>query len=364
MTHRIAWRLTEGQFRTLTHRPLTPRSFTAARATILVVAVLLLLLVAAFAAGGLWLIAYDFPRLTILPGLALLGLAVALRPRFGGVASEVHVLTEEQAPELFALISRVATALGAPMPHIVGFDSGLGAYTTTIGLRRWRTLVLGVPLWTALDPQERVALVGHELGHFVNGDIRRLPLEHMALSTLAHLAHLTRPSRSGYDSIIDLLVGLVQGAVSRVILGLHLLVTWVGLRDSQRAEYLADDLAARAAGSRAAVGLLDSLLVTDALDTVLRREARAQRSGAAWHEAARQARTSQAEAIPLLRQLSRREEVSLFASHPPSGLRAAMLEQRPQHAAQVTLTESQSARIDDEIAIPTEQACRDLATAL
>lgn len=51
----------------------------------------------------------------------------------------------------------------------------------------------------------------------------------------------------------------------------------------------------------------------------------------------------------------------LFAAHPPEGLRAAMLEQRPQHAAEVTLTEPQSARIDDEIAGPMERVRRDLA---
>ncbi|MFF5084915.1 hypothetical protein ACFY36_48410 [Actinoplanes sp. NPDC000266] len=43
-----------------------------------------------------------------------------------------------------------------------------------------------------------------------------------------------------------------------------------------------------------------------------------------------------------------RAEASLYASHPPSGLRAEMLRRRPQLAAEVVLTEAESARIDAE----------------
>jgi hypothetical protein len=101
----------------------------------------------------------------------------------------------------------------------------------------------------------------------------------------------------------------------------------------------------------------------DALDTVIRREARARRAGAAWRAAAAEARAELAAAVPALRQLSRRDETSLFASHPPTGLRARMLERRPQHAAGVVLTEQQAERIDHEIAGPVERIRRDLASA-
>ena len=43
-------------------------------------------------------------------------------------------------------------------------------------------------------------------------------------------------------------------------------------------------------------------------------------------------------------------EASFAASHPPTGLRAEMLERRPRQAAAVTLTESVAAHIDDELA--------------
>jgi heat shock protein HtpX len=363
-THRVAWRLTAGQFTKLADGPLARRGVSPARAVTLTVAVLLLLFVALLAGAGCWLILYDFPRFTILPGVALLGLAVALRPRFGGMDEEAHFLDRDEAPELWSLVDRIAAHTGAPAPHFVGLDYSLGAYTTTVGLRRRRILCLGGPLWSVLDPQERVALVGHELGHFVNGDLRRGPLTHVALTTLGRLAALTRPGGgAALNGFVDVIIAGVQWMLARLIMGVHLLVVWIGQRDAQRAEYLADEIGARAAGSAAAVRLLDVLLMQDALDTVIRREARARRGGTAWRAAAADARAELAAAVPGLRQLSRRDETSLFATHPPTGLRARMLESRPQHAAGVVLTEQQAERIDHEIAGPVERIRRDLASA-
>ncbi|MET8149625.1 M48 family metalloprotease [Actinoplanes sp. NPDC049668] len=367
-THRVAWRLTAGQFARLADGPLQRRSWSAARVFTMAMAVFLLIVVVAAAGLGVWLTAFNFPGLTILPGVALLGVAVALRPRLGSVGDDVHLLDRDEAPELWALIDRVAAASGAPVPHLVGLDSSLGAYTTTVGLRRRRVLCLGAPLWSVLDQQERVALVGHELGHFVNGDLRRGPLTQVALSTLGRLAVLTRPDDdSRWTGVIGMIAAvlqwLVQSLLYRLVLGLHLVVVWIGQRDAQRAEYLADEVAARAAGSAAAVRLLDALLLHEAIDTVICREARAKRAGAAWREAADVARANLAPGVPAFRQLSRRDEVSLFASHPPTGLRARMLERRPQHAAAVTLTEQQAERIDTEIAGTVERVRRDLATA-
>jgi hypothetical protein len=134
-THRVAWRLTAGQFARLAGGPLARRGAGPARVVTLTVAVLLVFVVLV-AGADLWLIRYDFPRITILPGIALLGLAVALRPRFGRLDEEAHFLDRNEAPELWSLVDRIAAHTGAPAPHLVGLDYSLGAYTTTVGLRR------------------------------------------------------------------------------------------------------------------------------------------------------------------------------------------------------------------------------------
>ena len=58
-----------------------------------------LLLVAAVLAlavtGGWLIVAFPFPNLAILPGVAMVGLAVALRPRFGRLDPDLEVLSRD-----------------------------------------------------------------------------------------------------------------------------------------------------------------------------------------------------------------------------------------------------------------------------
>ncbi|MEV4490145.1 hypothetical protein AB0K04_08520 [Micromonospora coxensis] len=65
----------------------------------------------------------------------------------------------------------------------------------------------------------------------------------------------------------------------------------------------------------------------------------------------------------MLRQLSIRERTSLFASHPPHGLRHRMLTTRVRQDPRVTLTEMRAEQIDAELARHYEQVGRQLAWA-
>ena len=51
-------------------------------------------------------------------------------------------------------------------------------------------------------------------------------------------------------------------------------------------------------------------------------------------------------------QLTVRDEASLFASHPPTGLRVRMLRARPARSPSVVPSAARSAMIDDELATP------------
>lgn len=375
--YRAGSRLNGRQFTALVGGPLRRRSTSLAQVITLAAAILLLGGALAGAVAGIWLIFYDFfSPLTVL-GVLLLLVAFALRPRvasLGELLEENLELDRASAPTLFAVIDRVSMAAGTPAPDVVllGFD--FGAFTSTAGLRRRRVICLGAPLWATLGPQERVALLGHELGHFVNGDVRRAPLAGVASTTLGRMADAFAGYRETRDDggaepvnfqfsggLVGLISALVGWLLSRVAFVLHLVLVSVSARDSQRAEYLADEFAGKVAGTAAAVRLLDHLLIDEAIDTVVRREARAGQGAAAWRAAAEVARANLAAAMPVHRQLSMRHDVSLFASHPPAGLRARMLERRPQQPAAVVLTEPESARIDDELAAHYEKVRRELA---
>lgn len=365
--HRVAGRLTDKQFAALAEGSLSPGTMSAARVTTLAAAVVLLAGVLGIAGLGLWLLFFDFFSFSTVLGVVLLGVAFLLRPRLGRLSALTGrgiPVDPDEAPALFALVRRVATAIGAPMPQRVMLAYDLNAFTTAVGLRRTRVLCIGLPLWATLEPQERVALLGHELGHFVNGDIRRGPLTHVAQTTLQRVAHLFTFDGTTGGGIIDYVASIITQVLGRLVAttarGLQLMLVWTSLRESQRAEYFADEAAARAGGTDAAVSLMNHLVMTASIDTVVRREARAGNGMSAWRDATRVARANSAANLPLLRRLTRHTQVSLHASHPPAGLRTTMLERRPRLAATVTLTESDAARIDEELAVHQKQVRREL----
>ena len=60
-----------------------------------------------------------------------------------------------------------------PAPRGIIIDAEWNAAWVTAGVRRQRWLVLGQPLLTGLEPQQRVALIAHEFGHEHSGDLTR-----------------------------------------------------------------------------------------------------------------------------------------------------------------------------------------------
>ncbi|WP_238425369.1 M48 family metallopeptidase [Micromonospora parastrephiae] len=366
-TYRTAFRTTREQFDRLVGRPLGTNGSGAARALTAAASLLLVAAVLALAVTGGWLIvAFPFPNLAVVPGVAMVGLAIALRPRFGRVDPDLEVLTRDRAPELFSLIDEVATAIGAPMPDVVGVDDSINAYAATVGLRHRRVLGLGLPLWGSLPAGGRVALLGHELGHFVNGDPRRGLLTQPAFTMLGSAADLFRPVRTSVgaglvEMLGDALGRAFQWVVSRVLFVAYLLLVAVALRDSQRAEYLADELAARVAGTTAATDFLDTLLATESLALAVRRETRAGHGPDRWRSALAESRAASSNRLPLLRQLSVRDEASLFAAHPPTGLRRQMLAERTWQQPAVVLTSARLERIDAELAREYERFRRTVA---
>jgi heat shock protein HtpX len=365
---RAAYRLTDRQYSALLGRPVGRGGWGPARWGLLAAAVVLFAAVLACLGAGVYLIAYHFPSWRIAPGVVLVLLAIALWPRLGKLDRYGRQVRRFQAPALYRLLDEVAAAIGAPAPHLVEVDSSFNASAGSIGVLRRRVVRLGMPLWAVLPPQQRVALLGHELGHFVNGDAARGPVTQIPLTTLGRLADLLRPAgwrlgRRRGNVIAELVAGFLLNIAHGLVRTGHVALVWICMRDSQRAEYLADQLAARAGGSTAAAALLDSLVMSDSMAMLAGREARTGGPVAGWLAAAETLRAEAAPRIAGARQLSIRDEVSMFAAHPPTGMRARMVESRPYEAAAVTLTAADAQRIDEELAKPLADARRDLANS-
>jgi Zn-dependent protease with chaperone function len=338
-------------------------------ALLIAICLMLYAQVAALLVVGVWLCTLSFPGFGLLPGVTVILIAIELRPRLGRLPKYATVLAPDEVPELRALVARVAAAVGAQVPDTICLeDDEFNAAAGLYGARRRRLLVLGLPLWNALAPQERVALLGHELGHYVNGDVRRGVLVQPAYTMLDRITALLTPapmeSNLGLFGFVTWVSEKILGVLLAVLRGIvavpRLLLLVLAYRQGQRAEYRADGAAVTAAGSVATVRLLDLFVLDDTLSMLVKREARSGAAPATWPATVGAALDEARPKMALRRQLSARRDTSLFASHPPSGLRARVVDERHPESASVVLDTATNGRIDAELARHTARSVRTL----
>lgn len=297
-------------------------------------------------------------------GALLLAVAVALRPRFGVLPDDTPVLRRADAPRLFELVDDVAAVAGTAGVHTVVIAADANAAVSTYGMRHRRMLCIGLGLWEILTPQQRVALLGHELGHFAHGDTRHGAVVGRALDSLALWLYFLTP-----DSETDLMQRVTNWmmVVPRwAVLGLLYLLDQLTLRAAQRAEYLADETAARAGSSVAAAELLDRLLVVPSIESALHREAVVahSRGGAAARREAEQRlweRLAARVASVPEREYERLRRVSVLrghcadSTHPPTHLRRRRVSEGEQWEAAVRCDEERAGAIAAELAAARER---------
>ncbi|MEU6933901.1 M48 family metallopeptidase [Streptomyces sp. NPDC046385] len=322
-------------------------------------------LTAALVALGLWLVIAGWGEgLQPVLGLLALGFAFVLRPRFGslaGVRQDAPVLERADAPGLFALLDEVAGAVGTVGVEAVVVGAEANASVWTYGVRQRRVLRLGMSLWATLGRQERIALLGHEFGHYAHGDTRHSLWVGSALRSLDTWSYLLAPNDG--DTLMDQFVNMLTALPRWTVHGLTLLLDQTTLRASQRAEYLADSSAARAAGPAAAAALMDGLLCAEGAETTLQREtvaARTRLGGAAarhddpadglWDRIATQMAAVPDHERARLRRVAELRGHSVDATHPPTHLRHRRIAESEARTARVVLDEERAATVDRELA--------------
>jgi Zn-dependent protease with chaperone function len=339
----FAFRLNARAFDRVRERSPARRAGLLARLVLTAVALPVLALAPACLALAGYLVVIGTPSGPVLAFFLVL-LALVIRPRVPRLSRDAWVVTRGSTPQLFGLIDRIAAATNAPVPQTVILYPATNAFVAMLGLRR-RLLAIGLPLWAGLPPQQRVALLGHEMGHLVNHDVRRGRIVGVARRTLVEL--------------LDFLFDLARRTawIATPILLLPAAALWlanaflllIGQRDGQRAEYLADEIAAGLAGTDAVAGLLDATLMLEDVRQSLVMTHADGGDPAVWRAATERVEVALRDRLPLLRQRSVREGASLLASHPPTGLRIGRLPCRPHQAPALVLTADEAARIDVEL---------------
>jgi Zn-dependent protease with chaperone function len=298
--------------------------------------------------------------------------AIAVRPQLWRALRapkglEESALTRETAPALFALLERCAAQLHAPVPDYVVMNGAFNAATRNFGLRRRRLLTIGVPLWTVLTGPQRVALLGHELGHHVNRDVTHGVWASTARRSLNEWVKLFNPNESRRERIarrriassgpigalaalfVPVAIVVVCGPLFLLAMACYGWLTRLDLRSGQRAEHLADELGARLGSSSAAVALTERLALAESVGYFLRLQRSARSTEDPWP-----ALRAYLDSIPDHEKrrrilLDQRRGTRIDATHPANHLRRELLMSRPQLPGTVTVDEAQWAAIDGEL---------------
>jgi len=244
---------------------LTPQRTNPAAVGMFVVSILILLIPVAILGFGVWLIvAFWFSIVPFLIGLVFVALSYFLCPRWP--KNTAKTFRRNEMPELFHLLDEISGALGTSPPDGIHLFDDVNAYAASFGVRRTeRILGIGIPMWRSQTPEERIAILAHEMAHFVNNDPARGVVTGMALYTVEGWEYFLAPGiycddyQRGWEEILAE-VFLWIGRSPVTLLGTILLL--LQFNRSQRAEYLADGLAAAVSGTSAMVTSLAKLNLT------------------------------------------------------------------------------------------------------
>lgn len=276
-----------------------------------------------------------------------LALAVAILPRPGRMPADV--VGRDDLPAFFTFVDGLADVLGSPRVDGVVVDEALNASYGRYGLLHRRLLTVGLPLYWSLDPQMRVAILGHELGHGMNGDPVRAIVVGDAFRALVRLHRTLEPqelvpSELGFAGYLAFPITLVMLGLSRLALALAHLLLLLVQRSGQRAEYYSDAIGVRAGGKAATLGSLERLQAIDMAGRLI------------WindvadpiAKVSQMIRTIPPRELERIRRVERLEGSRLDYSHPPTAYRIEAIESGPDPEPAYVLSNELAARIDAE----------------
>jgi Zn-dependent protease with chaperone function len=303
--------------------------------------------------AGIGLIRTGSPGGYLLGGVLLL-IAVASRPRLGGAPE--HRLTRDEAPELYRLVDDIADLLRAPRIHVITLDGDWNASTYRYGILRRNALELGVPLWRTLPDTARLAILGHEVAHSVNGDTTRGVVAGTALRTLDAWAVITEPESldsgdAGLVGLVTIPFNLLMLAVSMGFGALGTALHVVSLRPTLRAEFYADRLGASVAGVPAMTEALTLLFLDGAYERAISAVALAnRRPDELFDELDTQVALTPASELERRRRREAAGQLGLDLTHPPTSQRISLLEHHtPAAGARLSIDPERMRRIDAEV---------------
>ena len=306
---------------------------------------------------GVFILLLDWPNIIlIVAGLLLIAALWVLRPRLGSIPKDA--VRVEDFPSLYGLANRICDQMGTPHVSAIVVNEEFNAAFGQVGWWRKRVLWIGLPLWAILSPEERVAVLSHEMSHGANGDPARSLVVGGAIDTLTGWLQFLRPGyRAGSYGPEDLsglgeiathyLLWSISFLVELVLYALLVLV-W---RNSQIAEYLADYLATKASGTTAMIRSLRKLAHGETFELFLDTGVYGHSQGGREiiEKFSRFVASLPEQEVERLKRAGQFEGAKIDATHPPTAFRIAFLEVRDERAPSIGMSDEENARIDAEL---------------
>ncbi|TYP72353.1 heat shock protein HtpX [Paenibacillus methanolicus] len=300
---------------------------------------------------GIWLIAANGLHAPLLSGLGALMLVISFfsLPSLGRTDRQ-SVLAREEFPALLALADRIADNLGANRVHGLQISEAFNATYTEIGWRRRSFVTLGLPLMTILTPEEKVAIIAHEIAHGANGDLTRGLFVHTAFRATSQWYGYLSPDRDG-GGILAQVTELAMRGLSQIPLALLRILSRLSHDDQQRSEYYADALASRASGVRGQMGLTRKLHIAESFQSCLQRYVLQKQQGdfiRMWQAYAEQIPQREIERLDRVQRL---EGSRLDHTHPPTPYRLELLHGLPPALPSIVISAHEHEDICRELAV-------------
>lgn len=308
---------------------------------------------------GVWLL-YIFWQwsnwFALLGALCLLGIVWLTRPRIRKVPP---TLPREEFPVLYGVADEIAVAMNARPVAGIAITPEYNAFFGQYGWQQKEILGLGLPIFLATKGQEKVALIAHELAHGVSGDPARGTWLKTAIQTLQQWVSLLRPpsgSNVGRGTLVGSLVDIssllsksIGFVVEKIVYAILYVMAVLTHRDSQRAEYRADYLAAQVSNTNGTLRLMDKLYLDQSFYTHIQRIVSGGKNMNAFTEFERYLQTLPAHEKERLHRGNSMEGARLDATHPPTAYRIEVLQAHPVHLPKVNLAPDIEAQIEQEL---------------
>ena len=202
-----------------------------------------------FAIGGSWQAGVAAVVIAVLVAFLLSGASYFAGDSLVLAASSAREINEQTAPQVMNVVREMAIAGNVPMPRVyIVDDTAPNAFATGRDPAH-ASIALTTGLIDKLDREELQGVIGHELSHVRNLDIRFALLVAVLVGSIALLADFflrltfwggvsgrrgSRDSGGGGLAVIALVVGLVLAIIAPII------ARAVQLAVSRQREYLAD----------------------------------------------------------------------------------------------------------------------------